>query len=180
VHPAETQVPGRESYDRVADWVTRQNGQLPENVRVIPPEEPIDSYALMSMATVGCVYASTVGLELAVKGTPVVVAGSAHYSGKGFTYDLGSRAEFESILAPLMKGERSIPQARQIELALRYAYLFFLRRTFPMTVLVEPKEARPRLAFSSTQDLQQGQHPALDIMCDGILHHAEFELPLAD
>lgn len=180
VHPAETQVPGRESYDRVGEWIKQESAHLPANIRIVHPEEPIDSYALMSMATVGCVYASTVGLELAVKGTPVIVAGAAHYSGKGFTYDLKSREEFEVVLTALMKGQRSIPLTRQTELALRYAHLFFLRRMLPMTVLVEPKEARPRLAFQSLQELRSGTHPALDVMCDGILNRIEFEFPLAD
>lgn len=180
VHPAETQVPGRESYDRVGEWIKQESANLPANIRIVHPEEPVDSYALMSMATVGCVYASTVGLELAVKGTPVIVAGAAHYSGKGLTYDLKSREEFEVVLTTLMKGQRSIPLMRQTELALRYAHLFFLRRTFPMTVLVEPKEARPRLAFQSVQELRSGTHPALDVMCDGILNSIEFEFPLAN
>lgn len=179
VHPAETQVPGRESFDRVADWVKRQDIAISDNVRVVQPEEPIDSYALMNMATVGCVYASTVGLEMAVKGTPVIVAGSAHYGGKGFTYDISSRRDFETTLASLMDGERMIAQDKQVELALRYAHLFFLRRTLPMTVLTEPKEARPRLAFDQLDQLRPGRHQALDIMCDGILKRTEFELPLA-
>ncbi len=179
VHPAETQVPGRESFDRVTDWVNRQDGTLSKNVRVVQPEEPIDSYALMNMATVGCVYASTVGLEMAVKGTPVIVAGAAHYGGKGFTYDISSRRDFEATLVSLMNKERAIPRERQIELALRYAYLFFLRRTLPMAVLREPKEARPRLAFNHLDELRPGRHLALDIMCDGILKRTEFELPLA-
>ncbi len=175
VHPAETQVPGRESADRVADWLKGMS--LSDNVRVVPPEEPIDSYALMNMATVGCVYASTVGLEMAVKGTPVIVAGSAHYSGKGFTYDLLSRRDFEGMLAALMRSERTITRDQQVEMALRYAHLFFLRRTLPMTVLSEPQEARPRLAFDCLDDLRPGRHLALDVMCDGILKRTEFELP---
>jgi hypothetical protein len=179
VHPAETQVPGRESYDRVGEWIEQESLHLSKNIRIVHPEEPIDSYALMSMAAVGCVYASTVGLELAVKGTPVIVAGAAHYSGKGFTYDLKSREEFEVVLTALMNGQRQISRMKQTDLALKYAHLFFLRRTLSMTVLVEPKEARPRLAFQSFQELRPGVYHALDVMCDGILNNTEFEFPLA-
>lgn len=178
VHPAESQVPGRESYERVGDWVRREFGAAPGNVRVVSPETPIDSYALMSMAQAGLVYASTVGLELAVEGVPVVVAGDAHYRGKGFTQDPASLEAFDAAIASLMQGRPAIPRERQVELALRYCHLFFLRRMYPMTVLQEPKDSRPRLAYDSVDALRPGRSRVLDLICDGILTGSEFELPV--
>lgn len=176
IHPAETQVPGRESYDSIADWIQEDVGTLPENVRLILPKVPIDSYVLMRMAHVGCVYASTVGLEMAVSGTPVVVAGAAHYSAKGFTYDPSSPEDYSSQVEAIMAGRLMIPRSEQVELALRYSYAFFLRRTLPMTVLTEKNEARPRLTYDSLNRLLPHKNEVLDVICDGILQGTEFEL----
>jgi capsule polysaccharide export protein KpsC/LpsZ len=176
IHPAETQVPGRESHDRVAEWIQQDLGCVPENVRVVLPEDPIDSYVLIRMARVGLVYASTVGLEMAVAGTPVVVAGDAHYSGKGFTYDPSDRENYSSQVEVLMAEQRAISRETQVDLALSYAYTFFLRRTLPITTLTEQHEARPRLAYHSFQELLPGISSALDVVCDGILTGREFEV----
>lgn len=176
IHPAETQVAGRESFERVGEWITQEFRPLPGNIRVVLPDVPIDSYVLMSLARLGLVYASTTGLEMAVTEVPVVVAGGAHYAGKGFTYDPSRREEYRKQVELLMQGDRSIPRAEQVELALRYAHLFFLRRMFPMTVLEEPVYARPRLAYESLGELVPGHRKVLDVICDGIMNGTEFEL----
>jgi hypothetical protein len=180
VHPAESQVAGRESYERVGDWVRREFDDVPDNIRIVLPETPIDSYALMSMAQVGLVYASTAGLELAVEGTPVVVAGDAHYRHKGFTHDPASVEEYDAMITTLMQGRRAIAREQQVDLALRYSHLFFLRRMYPMTVLQEPEDSRPRLAYESPDFLMPGRSRVLDLICDGILTGSEFELPVVD
>jgi hypothetical protein len=174
VHPAETQVPGRESYDRVSDWLCKHYSPLPANVRIILPDQAVDSYALMNLATVGLVYASTVGLEMAVSGIPVVVAGAAHYSNKEFTYDPPTTESFDAEIVRLMAGKRSIEKGQQIDMAERYAHLFFLRRTLPMTVVAEPKPDQPCARYASLEELMPGKHKVLDIVCAGILNGTEF------
>lgn len=177
VHPAETQIPGRESFDRVGEWLEQEFNDIPRNIRVVPPDVPIDSYTLIRMARVGCVYASTIGLEMATAGVPVVVAGAAHYANKGFTYDPTKSDNYRSQLVDLMKGIVDLPRATQIDRALKYAHLFFLRSMYPMTVLEEVQEMRPRLTYRSDQDLLPGKLPVLDVICDGILTGTSFELP---
>ncbi len=177
IHPAETQVPGRESYDRVGDWLQREFLDLPENIRVVRPEVPIDSYTLMRLARVGIVYASTIGLEMAVSGVPVVVAGAAHYANKGFTHDPPDLEGYLLQVAKLMQDLPVLPRTTQIDRALRYAHVFFLRRMYPMTVLKEVQEMRPRLTYQSERELLPGKHPVLDVICDGILEGKSFELP---
>jgi hypothetical protein len=165
---------GRESLDRIADWITETFRPLPSNVRVVPPNRPINSYALMDLAQVGLVYASTVGLELAVRGVPVLVAGTAHYGAKGFTYEPQQRGDYKRLLARLMSGERTIPPDQLRELAERYAHLFFLRRTLPVAVLHAPDPAHPQLTYRQASDLAPGTNKALDVICDGILHGSPF------
>ena len=173
VHPAETQLTGRESYDRVADWIAKKYPQPPRNLRVVPPAQPIDSYALMRLARIGLVYASTAGLELALHNVPLVVAGDAHYRGKGFTYDPVSADAFDETVSALLESRPS-GNGESSALARKYAHLFFLRRTFPASVVAEPVYARPRLAYSELDQLDPGKNPTLDVICEGILTGSEF------
>jgi hypothetical protein len=173
VHPAETQLEGRESYDRVAEWISGKYPTLPANVRVVPPAQAVDSYALMRLARLGLVYASTAGLELTLHKVPLVVAGDAHYRGKGFTYDPVSVEEFDATVTGLLDGQLSA-NGESTALAQRYAHLFFLRRTFPASVIDEPRYAQGRLAYSALDELGAGNNRTLDVICDGILNGSEF------
>lgn len=110
---------------------------LPRNVRVLAPDAPVNTYALMEIADVGIVYASTTGLEMALRGLPVVCGvPDQHYNGKGFTVDPGGPAEYFAAIDRILadpRGHRLTP--RQVELAYCYADLFFDRwpRPFPWT-----------------------------------------------
>ena len=45
---------------------------------------------------------STTGLEMAIKGKPIIVAGNPHYRDKGFSYDPSSREEYFKILDSIL------------------------------------------------------------------------------
>ena len=175
VHPAETQLVGRQSHDRVADWIRQRFPELPANIRVVPPDQAVDSYELMRLARIGLVYASTAGLELALHGVPLVVAGDAHYRGKGFTYDPTSRADYSSTLHELLDGVRRSSDDF-VTNAKKYAHLFFMRRTLPLAVVDLPTTDQPRLTYSRLDELDVGRNRTLDIICDGILTGSEFIL----
>jgi lipid A disaccharide synthetase len=69
------------------DVISRVLPELPEYIRVISPEEKTNTYDLIAAADLGLVYTTTVGLEIAMSGVPVIVAGETHYRNKGFTLD---------------------------------------------------------------------------------------------
>jgi hypothetical protein len=77
------------------------------------------------------VYTTTVGLEMALKGIPVVVAGQTHYRGRGFTYDPDSWVDYFKILGRILEDpHRYRLDKEKIDFAWRYAYHFFF--TFPL------------------------------------------------
>ena len=127
-HPAERLMEPDESVESAV----REHcaGPLPPNVRLILPDNPVNTYALMSMAHIGLVHSSTAGLEMAASGLPVVVAGMAHYAGKGFTGDPRTPDEYTTIVEEFMSGPaRTAP--RVIELARCYLDLYFNALPFP-------------------------------------------------
>ena len=127
VHPGELLGAGHPSL-RIIDEVLPE---LPDNVRVIPPESGINTYDLIELASVGLVYTTTVGLEMVMSGVPVIVAGQTHYRDKGFTYDPKTLGEYVKLLDGIQDKEKALPlEEGQVDLAWRYAYRFFFEFPF--------------------------------------------------
>jgi hypothetical protein len=129
VHPGELLGAGHPSVEIVKDALP----QPPEHVIVVPPESEINTYDLIELAHLGLVYTTTVGLEMSMHGVPVIVAGSTHYRGKGFTDDPGSWDEY---VETLQRRLAEVPGRRLpdevVDLAWRYAYRFFFDYPFPI------------------------------------------------
>ena len=127
VHPGELLGAGHPS----AEIVRQELPDLPAHVTVVRPESPVNTYDLMELAHLGLVYTTTVGMEMAMAGIPVIVAGATHYRGRGFTDDPTSMPEYLGALAARLAeplGRRQAPDV--IDLAWRYAYCFFFEYPF--------------------------------------------------
>jgi Capsule polysaccharide biosynthesis protein len=170
IHPGEVRLPLLEPRDRAADIIRRHFPTLPENVRVVAPEAPLSSYTLMDLSEFGLVYTSTTGMEMALSGKTVVTAGRGYYAGKGFTFDARGATEYDALLAspPAMTAER-------VELARRYAFLFFFRHHIPFP-LTATRGDRVHFNFDRLSALEPGRDRFLDLICDGILHGRPFLL----
>jgi hypothetical protein len=134
VHPGETLTHGTS----MVDVVKNELSDIPDHIHLILPEEKINTYDILDIADLGLVYTTTVGLEMAMRGIPVVVAGETHYRDRGFTCDPNSWNEYVEILNTLLGDlEHARLSQDQIELAWRYAYLFFFEfpKPFPWHLL---------------------------------------------
>jgi hypothetical protein len=136
------------------------------------PDDSLSSYRLMEQADIGLVYTSTVGLELALLGKPVVVAAETHYSGKGFTIDAANRDDHRQRLEEMLLDPSAF--APSTEAARRYANLFFFDAAIDRPPAYEPVKGLARLETVNPADLLPGSHRGLDRICDGILHGAPF------
>jgi hypothetical protein len=174
VHPAEVRLRQR-TRERVLDRLAERFPTLPANVVIVPPESAISSYALVDLSTAVTVYTSTIGLEAALRGIPVLVAGQTHYRSKGFTHDVESPGHYVALLAELSAWPR-LPE-ESVSLARRYAHLFFLRNMLPLDLVTESNDGSVQLGFRSFAALQPGQHPILDHICAAIVGQKDFALP---
>ncbi|MFN7036505.1 MAG: hypothetical protein ACK4SN_09070 [Bellilinea sp.] len=122
VHPGEVLTHGQSMADVVQEVLPR----LPENIRLIRASDEINTYDLMEVADVGLVYTTTVGLEMAMMGLPVVVAGQTHYRERGFTYDPDSWVTYFKLLGHILENPAEYRLSReQVNQAWQYAYRFF-------------------------------------------------------
>lgn len=128
IHPGERLTHGKS----MADVVREALPQLPENIRVIGPLEKVNTYDLMEIAALGLVYTTTTGMEMALRGLPLIVCGETHYRRRGFTFDPLSYDEYFEILDTLLSGQAARRlTAAQIESAWEYAYRFFFEYPLP-------------------------------------------------
>ncbi len=99
---------------------------LPAHFRLIEAQDPINTYDLIELADLGMVYTTTTGMEMAMSGVPVIVAGQTHYRGKGFTLDPDSWQSHEDLVEKVLAAPAEHKLNRsQVDSAWKYAYHFF-------------------------------------------------------
>jgi len=119
-HPAE-KIKGTE--EKVADWLEENHSPLPDNFTFLPPDTDVNTYALIRDLDAGVVYASTVGLEMAFNGKPVLVGGLPPYRDFGLTHDPQSQSEYQEELRNIQSLECTEDMQRRAE---RFAYFHFI------------------------------------------------------
>jgi len=135
VHPGEKLVPQAKSMGTV---VRKALPELPSHIHVIGALDKINTYDLIEIADVGLAYTTTVGLETAMNGRPVISCGETHYRKRGFTLDPNTWDEYYAILEKVLA---DIPahqlNEKQTEFAWNYAYRFFFEypRPFPWRLM---------------------------------------------
>lgn len=101
-------------------------GELPGHVKLLLPDADISNEDLFPILDAGVTIRGTVGIELPQLGVPVLTAGTSDYSGRGFTVDASTVAEYEANVRGI--GELGRLQPEQVERAKLYAYGVFCRR----------------------------------------------------
>ena len=167
VHPSELHLPGKKTRDSLETYLARRFPNLPTNVIVVGAADLASSYPLMEAADVGLVYTSTTGLELGLRGTPVIVAGETHYRDKGFTIDVTSPKEFHAALDKALADPEGAHT--NVTAAREYAHFFFFRAPIPAPGVREPLPGLARLDISDLRELDPGVNRGVDRICDEIL-----------
>jgi len=156
VHPGELLTHGLS----MADVVKQVLPRLPEHIHLIGPAEKMNTYDLIEVADVGLVYTTTVGLEMAMNGLPVIVAGHTHFRNRGFTQDTDSWVSYFKALGQILDNPAKFRlKNEEIELAWQYAYRFFFEysRPYPwhLVRMWEDYKVRPLKTVLSAEGLEQ-------------------------
>lgn len=152
-HPAETLLGTNESvYERIRD----EYEQFPENMRLLEPDTDVDTYDLLAELDAGVVYTSTVGLEMAYMGIPVLVGGDPHYCGHGFTFDPVEKDAYRQSLQHILNLEMN--EIRQNG-AKRYAYHLFVSKHIPFPFFSTGEDGAFIPHSIRKEDLKPGTEP---------------------
>lgn len=128
IHPGERYLKG----PSVSQVVREALPEIPTHIHLVEAGDPVNTYDLVEIASLGLVYTTTVGMEMAMCGVPVIVGGQTHYRGKGFTLDPSSWAEQEQMIDHVLGSPQAhVLDRAQVEQAWNYAYRFFFEYPTP-------------------------------------------------
>ena len=173
IHPAETKG-GYSTRQPLYPEIMGRYPELPPNIFVLPAESDVGSYTLAEMSTACLIFGTKMGVEIAARGIPVVVAGETFNRGKGFTYDVETKVEYRALLDKITEIPLNPPE--MIDRALKFAHYLFFRRMMDLPLFGDNLWRAARqpgekfYTFSSMQELAEGRCRPLDIICNGILH----------
>ena len=171
IHPAEVVIGTNQPF---ASIIKERVEHLPSNVRIIEPHEEVNSWSVMSIADLGIVHTSTIGMEMPLENIPCAVVSKTHYRGRGFTIDVMDEAEYFDLIENWTSKNVDLEEAKVF--ARRYAYLLFERYQLPFQFFHEPNHTDVRaMSFDSAQSL--ANHPVADLICDSIENRKDFLLP---
>ncbi len=127
IHPGERYTDG----PSVEDIVRQRIVDVPDHFRVISASDKVNTYDLVEIADLGLTYTTTVGMEMAMSGLPVIVSGKTHYRDKGFTLDPGSWEEFFSMVEAVLSSPEEYQYSEEkVRTAWQYAYRFYFDYPF--------------------------------------------------
>jgi CDP-glycerol glycerophosphotransferase (TagB/SpsB family) len=118
-HPAEKVLGTKERYGNLVREAF--NHKLPDNVTIIEPEMEVNSFSVIELSDIGVVNTSTVGLEFAMLGKPIILISETNYRNKGFTFDATSTTHYFELMTHLLKTNKLLPN--QVKLSRKYFYM---------------------------------------------------------
>ena len=117
-HPAERMAYAR-SNDDYADMLVRNFGNHPR-LQFIAAEEKINSYDLLDRVAAVVVYTSTIGVEAAAYGKPVITPSNSYYSGLGFVHRAANLDDYQAQLASIGTGALAVTDTMRQDAMLCY------------------------------------------------------------
>ncbi|MEZ3166950.1 hypothetical protein ABNG02_06390 [Halorubrum ejinorense] len=133
-HPAEEI---RGTNESTGEWIEQNYSTLPDNIEFLPPDTDIDTYALIDDLDAGIVYASTVGLEMAYEGIPVVTGGYPPYHGFNITYDPSTKTKYREAIRNIEELDSTEKRNKRAQ---RFAHFLFVCKHMDFPPLNESKK----------------------------------------
>jgi hypothetical protein len=179
-HPDEKRLGTRKhSRQPVSDWVVQNNvDQLP-NVIFVDSNEPLSSYELIQKSKFIIVYNSSIGLEAALMGVPVLCGGKARYTQYPTVFFPQTPSEYQKLAAQFL-GQREIDLPEVfIRNAKRVLYWQLYRVSLPFSSYLEshPTPGYVQLKKFAWQDLLEDHSTTIKVLTKGILLGGPFILP---
>jgi hypothetical protein len=176
-HPDESRS-GKESQETVAGWVDAHSVEALPNVVFIPPDERLSSYELIQRSKFVMIYNSTIGLEAAIMGAPVLSGGRARFTRYPIVFFPSSMEKFRVQADEFLKADEvSVPPEFQRN-ARKFLYYQLFRTSLPferyLTTSYHPSFTHFKDFTDS--DLLPENSPAMEAILGGILHNGDFLL----
>jgi hypothetical protein len=169
-HPAEKKTPPiLHTTTPVVPEIKKRFESIPNNIKFIEGDNPISSYTLASMAQVVMLYASMLGLELAMRGIRPWIAGNVNYRGKGFTLDLVSKEQMFDLLENSLFSDNLSKE--EVTLAKKFAHLWIFRHLIHNPFV---DAAGQNFRLESFRKIAPGGNRIMDDLCEALVSGQPF------
>lgn len=176
-HPDESRS-GKESLETVAGWVGSRSADALPNMVFIPPEERLSSYELIQRSKFVMIYNSTIGLEAAIMGVPVLSGGRARFTHYPIVFFPSSLEEFRGQVDEFLKADEVAVPPEFHRNARKFLYYQLFRTSLPferyLTTSYHPSFTHFKDFIVS--DLLPENSPTIKAILDGALHNGDFLL----
>jgi hypothetical protein len=141
------------------------------NVSVVPPGNPLDTYALLDVCHAVTTYGSTTGIEAAAAGKTVIVADRCLYHGLPWAQSAESPAHFVELLdrVPWSAGPQAEPDVAAG--AMRFFWDYHLGPSITSSLVCHPDLDHAQVTYRADvpEQLDYGNDQGLDRMTDVIM-----------
>jgi glycosyltransferase involved in cell wall biosynthesis len=144
--------------------------RLPDNVYLILPDAPVNSYDLLERCDLGLVFISTMSIEMACRGIPVIAGGLPGWADAPMIQKISSPDSYDAMLLDAEKNPLSKDELLELAKgAYRLAYAYSQRGQIRMPIYKMPDPYKAFLLVNSTEDFKPGKCPELDYATDVLL-----------
>ena len=176
-HPDELRV-RKASRETVAAWIEATGAAKEPNVIFVGPKETLSSYELIQKSKFVLVYNSTIGLEAAIMGAPVLCAGKARFTQYPTVFFPQTAAGQRKKMEELLKAESIQAPAEFKRNARRFLYYQLFRSSLPFGDYLEPsvRTTQTRLKKFELEMLSPEKSVTIEVVLNGLLKNKEFLL----
>ena len=139
---------------------------LPENCRIVFPEHKVSSYTLADMAACGVVYGTTLGVEMASRGKPVVAVARGWYGDTDMVLAVRTPEDY---LPTVREAAKRAPSLQTALKAHRFMHHLYEEVAIPFPWVQEQPNAKGRFTFKGPEELAPGRSSVMDRLCDVVL-----------
>jgi hypothetical protein len=166
VHP---HLAGKTGLARANDeynYYDKMQSLLPDHIRIVMPDAPLNSYALMDEADLGLTFGSSVGIEMAMLGKPVLLAARAFYEDCPMIITVRSKESLPELLERALQFKSSREIRRQ---AFRIAYYYVFKFELPFPLVTPFGVMDVKLNYGGSEQLVHGKDDTLDKICNYLI-----------
>jgi hypothetical protein len=179
-HPDECRQ-GKESRESVAAWFSSSEISHLDNVVFIGADEYLNSYELIRRAHLVMVYNSTIGLEAALLGKPVLAGGKARFTQLETAFYPQSAQEYTVMLERLLAAPSIDTPPEFARNARRFLYYQLYATSLDFSDYLEEDgvwKGYVQLREFSPDLLKPDNSLTMKVLLNGILENGDFTLPL--
>ena len=176
-HPDELRL-RKASRETVAAWVQATGAAREPNVVFVAPTETLSSYELIQRSKFVMVYNSTIGLEAAILGAPVLCAGKARFTQYPTVFFPQTVDEVRGKMKEFLAAEKIEVPPEFKRNARRFLYYQLFRTSLPFDSFLEPslRTTQTKLKSFDLKALLPENSKAMAAIFGGIVDDGEFLL----